>query len=107
MSNNKPIRRITIVGTGVIGASWAALFLAKGLEVVATDPAPNAETRLREFVASAWPALTRLYHFQTSVRLLDSRLASRGSRSPRFSKASPVGPCIASTKPEEAADIRR
>src|SRR5215470_10509579 len=60
MSNSKPIRRITIVGTGVIGASWAALFLAKGLEAVATDPAPNAETRLREFVARAWPALTRL-----------------------------------------------
>jgi 3-hydroxyacyl-CoA dehydrogenase len=60
VSNNKPIRRIAIVGTGVIGASWTALFLAKGLQVVATDPAPNAETRLREFVASAWPALTRL-----------------------------------------------
>jgi 3-hydroxyacyl-CoA dehydrogenase len=60
MSNDKPIRRIAIVGTGVIGASWAALFLAKGLDVVATDPAPNAETRLREFVAGAWPALTRL-----------------------------------------------
>jgi carnitine 3-dehydrogenase len=60
MSNNKPIRRIAIVGTGVIGASWAALFLAKGLDVVATDPAPNAEPRLREFVANAWPALTRL-----------------------------------------------
>ncbi|MGV7212570.1 3-hydroxyacyl-CoA dehydrogenase NAD-binding domain-containing protein [Bradyrhizobium sp. UFLA05-112] len=60
MSNNKPIRRIAIVGTGVIGASWAALYLAQGLEVVATDPAPGAETRLREFVASAWPALTRL-----------------------------------------------
>jgi len=54
------IRRIAIVGTGVIGASWAALFLAKGLDVVATDPAPNAEPRLREFVANAWPALTRL-----------------------------------------------
>ena len=60
MTNTKPIRRIGIVGTGVIGASWAALFLAKGLEVAATDPAPNAETRLREFVASAWPALARL-----------------------------------------------
>lgn len=60
MSKNKPIRRIAIVGTGVIGASWAALYLAKGLEVVATDPAPDAEARLREFVASAWPALTRL-----------------------------------------------
>ena len=37
MSYNKPIRRIAIVGTGVIGASWAAQFLAKGLQVVATD----------------------------------------------------------------------
>jgi len=27
----------------VIGASWSSLFLAKGLQVVATDPAPNAE----------------------------------------------------------------
>jgi 3-hydroxyacyl-CoA dehydrogenase len=60
MSNNRPIRRIAIVGTGVIGASWAALFLARGLQVAATDPAPNAEKRLRDFVASAWPALTRL-----------------------------------------------
>ena len=42
---DKPIRRIAVVGTGVIGASWAALFLAKGLEVVATDPAPGAEPR--------------------------------------------------------------
>jgi 3-hydroxyacyl-CoA dehydrogenase len=56
----KPIRRIGIVGTGVIGASWAALYLAKGLEVVATDPAPGAEQRLRDFVAKAWPALERL-----------------------------------------------
>jgi len=56
----KPIRRIAVVGTGVIGASWAALFLARGLEVVATDPAPGAEARLRKFVAVAWPALERL-----------------------------------------------
>jgi carnitine 3-dehydrogenase len=60
VSNNKPIRRIAIIGTGVIGASWTSLFLAKGLQVMATDPAPNAEIKLREFVASAWPALTRL-----------------------------------------------
>ena len=33
--------QVAIVGTGVIGASWTALFLAKGLHVVATDPAPN------------------------------------------------------------------
>ena len=54
------IRRIAIIGTGVIGASWTALFLAKGLQVVATDPAPNAEAALKKFVETAWPALERL-----------------------------------------------
>jgi 3-hydroxyacyl-CoA dehydrogenase len=60
MSYDRPIRRIAIIGTGVIGASWTALFLAKGLEVVATDVAPNAEASLKRFVETAWPALKRL-----------------------------------------------
>jgi 3-hydroxyacyl-CoA dehydrogenase len=60
MASNKPISRVAIIGTGVIGASWAAQFLAKGLDVVATDIAPNAEESLRRFVDAAWPALERL-----------------------------------------------
>ncbi len=56
----KPIRRIAVIGTGVIGASWTALFLAKGLDVVATDIAPDAEASLRRFVDMAWPAMKRL-----------------------------------------------
>jgi 3-hydroxyacyl-CoA dehydrogenase len=60
MSKNKPISRVTIIGTGVIGASWTALYLAKGLQVVATDIAPNAEAALKKFVETAWPALKRL-----------------------------------------------
>src|SRR3954454_2558146 len=60
MAGNKPISQVAIIGTGVIGASWAALFLAKGLDVVATDIAPNAEASLRRFVDAAWPALERL-----------------------------------------------
>jgi carnitine 3-dehydrogenase len=51
------VRRVAVVGTGVIGASWAALFLAHGLDVVATDPAPGAEKRLRADVAAAWPTV--------------------------------------------------
>src|SRR5438876_247639 len=58
MSYNKPIRRIAIVGTGVIGASWAAEYLARGFDVVATDPAPNAEANLRKYVDEAWKDLT-------------------------------------------------
>ncbi len=58
MSSFKPIRRIAIVGTGLIGASWAAYYLARGFDVVATDPAPNAEANLRQYVKEAWDALT-------------------------------------------------
>jgi 3-hydroxyacyl-CoA dehydrogenase len=58
--NYPPIRKVAIVGTGVIGASWSALFLAKGLDVVATDVAPDAEARLRAFVDQCWPALEEL-----------------------------------------------
>ena len=57
MSYNKPIHRIAIVGTGVIGASWAAQYLARGFDVVATDPAPNAEANLRTYVDEAWGQL--------------------------------------------------
>ena len=60
MALDKPVRRIAIVGTGVIGASWAAEFLAKGFDVIATDPAPNAEANLRKYVDTAWPALTAM-----------------------------------------------
>jgi len=60
MPSPSPIRRIAIVGSGVIGASWSALFLAKGLDVVATDVAPDAEANLRAFVDAAWPALEEL-----------------------------------------------
>src|SRR6185503_9669638 len=60
MSFEKPIRRVAIVGTGVIGASWAAQYLARGLDVVATDPAPNAEANLRKYVDEAWPVLTAI-----------------------------------------------
>src|SRR5215469_6987988 len=60
MADTKPIRRIAIIGTGVIGASWTALYLAKGLQVVATDIAPNAEAALKKFVENAWPAREKL-----------------------------------------------
>ena len=60
MSFDKPIRRIAIVGTGVIGASWAAQYLARGFDVIATDPAPNAEANLRKYVDEAWPSLTSI-----------------------------------------------
>ncbi len=60
MTKDSEVRRVAIVGTGVIGASWAACFLAHGLEVIATDPAPGAEQALFKYVEAAWPSLTAL-----------------------------------------------
>ncbi len=51
------IKRVAVVGTGVIGASWVAYFLAQGLEVAATDPQPGAQERLLESVQRHWPGL--------------------------------------------------
>ena len=59
MSAAHGVRRVAVVGTGVIGASWTAYFLAQGLDVNATDPSPGAEERLRQAVAQHWPTLER------------------------------------------------
>jgi 3-hydroxyacyl-CoA dehydrogenase len=53
-------RRIGLVGTGSVGSGWAAIYIARGYEVVASDPSPDAETRTRAFVADSWAALRRL-----------------------------------------------
>jgi len=48
------------MGAGLIGISWAALFLANGLRVRVCDPRPDLEKAVREGVANAVPALRQL-----------------------------------------------
>jgi carnitine 3-dehydrogenase len=57
MSFEPSSSRIAVVGAGVIGAGWAACFLAKGFDVAATDPADGAEKRLRALIDGFWPSL--------------------------------------------------
>lgn len=54
------IRTIAVIGTGSVGASWASLFLAKGIRVQAYDKHPDAKKNAEEFVKAAWPALHQL-----------------------------------------------
>ncbi|MEL6264780.1 MAG: 3-hydroxyacyl-CoA dehydrogenase NAD-binding domain-containing protein, partial [Pseudomonadota bacterium] len=42
-----PVDHVAVLGGGVIGASWTALFLAAGRTVAVYDPAPDAEARVR------------------------------------------------------------
>lgn len=62
MSHTQPhdVRSVAVIGTGSVGASWVALFLAHGMDVFAFDPAPDAETFTRDFVEKAWSALLEL-----------------------------------------------
>lgn len=67
---------VAVVGTGVIGAAWATLFLSRGFEVNAHDPAPDAQPRLEAAIRASWagsdkPPLERMRFFddpETAVR---------------------------------------
>ncbi|MET0918436.1 MAG: 3-hydroxyacyl-CoA dehydrogenase NAD-binding domain-containing protein [Burkholderiales bacterium] len=59
---DKDWQRIAVIGCGLMGASWASLFLAHGFDVVAHDPAPGAEDKLRQFVRHALMQLRELGH---------------------------------------------
>ena len=49
-----------VLGAGVIGMSWAALFLASGRNVAVFDTLAGAEKSTRDYIEMAWPALRDL-----------------------------------------------
>jgi carnitine 3-dehydrogenase len=59
LEHTRKLERVGIIGTGVIGASWAALFLARGVAVMAADPSATAADRLRRDIETCWPSLER------------------------------------------------
>lgn len=54
------VDRVAVLGAGTIGASWTALFLAKGLAVEVFDISPKAESYVRDYIETAWPSLEQL-----------------------------------------------
>jgi 3-hydroxyacyl-CoA dehydrogenase len=65
------IKRVSIIGSGSIGASWAALFLAQGLDVRVFDINASMETFLRKLVTSALPTLDTLGLLKNSKATAD------------------------------------
>lgn len=57
----REVRKVAIVGGGVIGAAWAARFLLNGIDVAVFDPDPEVERKTLEVVANARRAQTRLH----------------------------------------------
>ncbi|ARF16140.1 3-hydroxybutyryl-CoA dehydrogenase [Sporosarcina sp. P3] len=54
------VKKVAVIGTGVIGNGWIARFLAQGLEVVAYDPVEGAEARTKAAIQQAWPSLEHM-----------------------------------------------
>lgn len=54
------VSQVAVLGAGLIGRSWTALFLAAGTSVSVYDPDPGAPARVRIAVQDAWPVLTTL-----------------------------------------------
>jgi 3-hydroxyacyl-CoA dehydrogenase len=55
---SRDIRTVVIIGCGVIGMSWAVLFLSRGLKVIITDPAEDAQERFEQYLSDAWPSVS-------------------------------------------------
>ena len=60
ISGRPGYHRATVVGGGVIGISWTALFLAHGLEVTVCDPLPDVAERVRAGLREIAPTLAQL-----------------------------------------------
>lgn len=56
------VNTVAIVGTGVIGAGWAARLLHRGIDVIASNPRITAEDDIREVIANSEAALERVIH---------------------------------------------
>jgi carnitine 3-dehydrogenase len=56
----RAVRTIGLLGMGSVGSGWAAIYLARGYDVLAHDPAPGAPERARLFLEATWPVLVQL-----------------------------------------------
>ena len=52
--------KVAVIGAGVIGASWTAVFLAHGLTVVVNDPRDDVEAVVNDYIRKASPTLKAL-----------------------------------------------
>jgi 3-hydroxyacyl-CoA dehydrogenase len=87
MSLNKQVRRIAIIGTGVFGASWAAQYLARGFDVIVTNPNPNAESQLRKDIDAPlglYQGVTEQVAMSRTPGSFRTVLVPRGSSKPEW-----------------------
>ena len=56
----KHFEKTAVLGAGVIGASWTALFLAAGKDVCVFDVSDTVQDDVSDYVEKAWPTLVEI-----------------------------------------------
>jgi len=54
------VRRVGLVGAGVIGGGWALHYLRMGFDVDVCDPGPRAREGVESMLAEIWPLMERI-----------------------------------------------
>ena len=49
------VKKVAVVGGGVIGIGWVLHYLRMGFDVTAYDPMPEARERIASMVNDTWP----------------------------------------------------
>jgi carnitine 3-dehydrogenase len=113
--STEAVKQVAVIGTGVVGASWTAYFLANDLNVAASDPGPGAENYLRGFIERARLDLARLgltgearlsFHAEPEEAVADAEFVQENAPEreelkrallARLDRAAPPGVIIASS----------
>ena len=56
----RTVKKVALIGGGVIGSGWAARLLINGIDVVVCDPSDQVERRLGEVVDNALRAYRKM-----------------------------------------------
>jgi len=99
-TNTSPIQNVTVIGAGVIGISWTALFLAQGLNVVVNDVAADAEARVRQGIETLKPTLAAM---GMPIETLHERLRFE----PDLAKAVAIADAVQENGPDRIAFKRK
>jgi 3-hydroxyacyl-CoA dehydrogenase len=77
------IRTVAVIGAGVIGRSFTALFLAQGLKVLVfvSETTPASAKKLEDYLQNVWPTMEKQgtasiknYEILSRVNDLETRL---------------------------------
>ena len=68
------IKKIAVIGTGVIGTGWIIRFLAHNKKVIAYDKNLKLKKKLIKEIKSSWPHIKKLFNKKNLISIISNML---------------------------------